>query len=648
MSDTHKKVSDLSREEKRTLLAELLRKKAKGAGGGEATNGHTSTTRGWSPLSHGQRALWFLYRLASESPAYNLLYAAHVRSSLDIPSLQRAVQALLERHPLLTATYTMRDGEPVQRVHPDHKLHVEVIDVSSWSREQLNQRLLEEGDRPFDLERGPVLRIKVFRQAAQDDLLSLTVHHIAVDFWSLDMLINELCLLYAAERGGPPAPLPAPVVHYPDFVRWQADMLAGPVGERHWAYWHQQLEGPLPMLNLPLDRPRPAVQTYRGASHTFELSEELFQQLKALASAAKTTLYMLLLAAFELLLYRYTDQDDLLIGTTALGRSRAELEKIVGYLANPVVLRTNLMGNPTFQELLGRVRQTVIGALDHQDYPFPLLVERLQPRRDASYSPLFQTLFVFEKPREVCEASSSEPGESTTQERLSLEPLVYGQQGAPFDLTLRMIEVDGSLSADLRYNVELFEAATMARIEQHFLTLLQGTVADPGQRITDLPILTQAEQRQLLAWNDTQRNYPDEACIHQLIEEQVQRTPEAPAIVFENQQLTYREVNCRANQLAHALQARGVGPEVLVGVCLERSLDLVVALLAILKAGGAYVPLDPTYPAERLAYMIQDAQLPLVLTQERLRDRLPVEGRQLLCLDSDWLPSGPEENPVSA
>src|SRR6266568_3002983 len=476
MSDTHKKVSDLSREEKRTLLAELLRKKAKGAGGGEATNGHTSTTIGWSPLSHGQRALWFLYRLASESPAYNLLYAAHVRSSLDIPSLQRAVQALLERHPLLTATYTLRDGEPVQRFHPDHKLHVEVIDASSWSQEQLQQQLLEEGDRPFDLEQGPVLRIKVFRQAAQDDLLSLTVHHIVVDFWSLDMLINELCLLYAAERGGPPAPLPAPVVHYPNFVRWQADMLAGPVGERHWAYWQQQLEGPLPMLNLPLDRPRPAVHTYRGASHNFVLSEELFQQLKALASAAKTTLYMLLLAAFELLLYRYTDQDDLLIGTTALGRSRAELEKIVGYLANPVVLRTSLSGNPTFQELLGRVRQTVIGALDHQDYPFPMLVERLQPRRDASYSPLFQTFFVFEKPRDPSEQhpSLSEPGQSAIQAGLRLEPLVYGQQGAPFDLTLRMIEVNGSLSADLRYNVDLFEAATMARMQQHFLTLLQG------------------------------------------------------------------------------------------------------------------------------------------------------------------------------
>src|SRR3989440_8061723 len=649
MSDTHKKIGDLSREEKRALLAELLRKKARE---GEATDGHSPTATGWTSLSHGQRALWFLYRLAPESPAYNLLYAAHIRSALDIPALQRSVQALLQRHPILTATYTMRDGAPVQRFHVDQKLHVEVIDASSWSWEQLHQQLLEEGDRPFDLELGPILRIKLFLRTPQDYILSLTVHHIAVDFWSLDMLIDELCLLYAAERAGVQAPLPAQVPQYTDFVRWQADILAGPEGERHWTYWQDELSGELPMLNLPLDRPRPSVQTYRGASRTFELGEELSKQLKALANAEKTTLYTILLAAFQTLLYRYTDQDDILIGTTTLGRSRAELEKIVGYVANPVVLRANLSGNPTFKELLGRVRQTVIGALDHQDYPFPLLVERLQPRRDASYSPLFQTFFVFEKPRDPWEQdpSLSEPIQSAIQGRLRLEPFIYGQQGAPFDLTLRMIEVNGLLSADLRYNVDLFEAAMMARMQQHFLTLLQGIVADPGQRIADMPILSQAEQRQLMAWNDTQREYPDRVYVHQLIEQQVHWTPEAPAVVFEDQQLTYREVNCRANQMAHALQARGVGPEVLVGVCLERSLDLVVALLAILKAGGAYVPLDPTYPAERLAYMIQDAQLPLLLTQERLRDRLPQEGRQLFCLDSDWQASAswPEEDPVSS
>ena len=681
MSDTHKKIADLSREEKRALLAELLRKKARGA---EATDGRSSTAAGWTSLSHGQLALWFLYRLAPESPAYNLLYVAHIRSSLDIPALQRSVQALLQRHPILTATYTMRDGAPVQRFHLDQELHVEVIDASSWNWEQLHRQLLEEGDRPFDLELGPVLRIKLFRQASQDYILSLTIHHIAVDFWSLDMLIDELCLLYAAERagwaaagdhkgpnpalpssspyylspgqgGGSPPPLlrePAHVPQYTDFVRWQAEMLAGPEGERHWTYWQHELVGELPMLNLPIDRPRPRVQTYRGASHTFELGEELSKQLKALANAEKTTLYTILLAAFQVLLYRYTDQDDILIGTTALGRSRAELEKIVGYLANPVVLRANLSGNPTFKELLSRVRRTVIGVLEHQDYPFPLLVERLQPRRDASYSPLFQTLFVLDRSREPWEASPSGQGETAArlaQERLRLEPFVYGQQGAPFDLTLRMLDLNGLLSADLRYNVDLFDATTMVRIEQHFLNLLKGIVTDPEQRLSDLPLLTQEEQRQLLVeWNNTQSDYPEHACIHQLIELQVQRTPEALAVVFENETLTYRELNRRANVLAHALQASGVGPEVLVGVCMERSMELVVALLAILKAGGAYVPLDPTYPQERLTYMIQDAQMPVLLTQRRWRDLLPTGGMQIICLDGDWQACGQEENPVSS
>src|SRR6266704_3178965 len=391
MSDTAKSIAGLSPEEKRAYLAQLLRKKA-----GEASE-QQNPIPALSSLSHGQRALWFLHQLAPQSPAYNLLYAARIRTPLDILALQRSFRALLQRHPILTATYTMHNGEPVQAFHPQQATLLELIDASAWSWEQLNQRLQEQADRPFDLERGPILRIILFSRAEQDYVLSLIIHHIAVDFWSLDLIIHELRLLYAAERTGVPAPLPARPPQYTDYIRWQAEMLAGPEGERLWAYWRQELAGELPMLNLPLDRPRPPVQTYRGASCTFELGEELSKQLKALANAEKTTLYTILLAAFQTLLYRYTAQDDILIGTTTLGRSRAELEKIVGYVANPVVLRANLSGNPTFKELLGRVRQTVIGALEHQDYPFPLLVERLQPKRDASYSPLFQTLFVLDR-----------------------------------------------------------------------------------------------------------------------------------------------------------------------------------------------------------------------------------------------------------
>jgi amino acid adenylation domain-containing protein len=647
MTDTAKSSTDLSPGQKRAYLAQLLREKAKTG----------ATTRQPDPeefpLSRGQRALWFLYQLAPESTAYNLFYAARIHSVLDISALQRATRALMQRHPILTATYTVQNGEPVQHFHPQHPVPFEVIDASTWSREQLNSRLQEEGDLLFDLEKGPVLSIKVFVRAAQDNILSLTAHHIALDFWSLDLLIEELCVLYAAERAGVPAPLPVHAPQYTDYARWQAEMLAGPEGERLLTYWRQELAGELSLLNLPTDRPRPPVQTYRGVSHVIELGEALSKQLKALAQTEKATLYMVLVAAFETLLFRYTGQDDIRIGTTMAGRSRADLQNIVGYLANSVVLRAHFADDLTFKGLLGQVRHKVIAALEHQDYPFPLLVERLQPKRDASYSPLFQVMFVWDKQREHEEQDRASLGQGETaarlaQERLRLEPLLLGQQGAPFDLSLRMSEEHGSLVADFRYNVDLFDATTTARMAEHFRTLLEGIVAHPEQRLVDLPLLTEAEQQQFLfEWNDTKSDYPAHLCIHQLFELQVQQTPEATAVVFEGNELTYRELNRRANVLAHTLQMLGVGPDVLVGVCMERSLEMVVALMGVLKAGGAYVPLDPTYPRERLAYMIQDAQMSIVLTQTQLLDLLPKEGMKVICLDANWNPPDEEENPVS-
>ena len=635
MSDIVKKLADLSPEEKRAYLAKLLREKA-------------NQSKDWLSLSHGQRALWFLHRLAPESPAYNLMYTAHIRSTLDIPALQRTVNTLLQLYPILTTTYTMRNGVPIQRFHSQQQIPVEIIDASPWSWEQLNQQLQVEGDRPFDLEQGPILRIKLYRRTAQDYMLALTVHHIAVDFLSLDILINELSTLYATNVGVSPSagdtvyvPLPQGGPQYADYIRWQTEMLASPQGERLWTYWQQELAGELPMLNLPIDRPRPPVQTYRGASQTFQLGQELSTRLKSLATAEKATLYMLLLAAFQVLLFRYTDQEDILIGTPALGRSRADLERIVGYLVNPVVLRSDLSGNLSFKELLNQVRHKVIAALEHQDYPFSLLVERLQPKRDPSYSPLFQAMFILDRSPQIARG------------RLGLESVILEQRGAPFDLTLRMSEADGTLFADFRYNVDLFDVATIARMENHLHTLLAGIVANPEQRLRDLPLLTEAEQHQMLIeWNHTQSDYPEHECIHRSIELQVQRTPEATAVVFDGEILTYKELNRRANQLAHALQTSGVGPDVLVGVCMERSLEMVVALLGILKAGGAYVPLDPTYPRERLDYMLHDSQVPVLLTQTRLLDRLPYDGMQIICLDANWDASASEqtqgENPTSA
>jgi amino acid adenylation domain-containing protein len=648
MSDTAKSIAGLSPEQKRAYLAQLLQKKAK-----TGTSTEQSAPEQF-PLSRGQRALWFMYQLAPQSKAYNLLYAAHIHSSLDIPVLQRAARALMQRHPILTTTYILQNGEPVQHFHPRQPVPLEVIDASLWNEEQLKARLQEEGDLPFDLEKGPVFRVKVFVRAGQDYILALTAHHIALDFWSLDLLMDELGVLYAAERAGVPVPLPAHAPQYTDFIRWQAEMLTGPEGERLWAYWQQELAGDVSLLNLPTDRPRPPVQTYGGASHTIDLGKTLSQQLKTLAQSEKATLYMVLVAAFEALLFRYTGQPDINIGTTMAGRSRADLQKIVGYLANPVVLRAHFNDDLTFKELLGQVRHKVIGALEHQDYPFPLLVERLQPKRDASYSPLFQVMFVWDKQREHDQQDTAPFGQGETATRLAKarvqqEPFVIAQQGAPFDLSLRISEEHDSLIADFRYNVDLFDASTIARMGEHFRTLLKGIVAHPEQRLSDLPLLTEAELHQLLVeWNDTKTDFPEHICIHQLFELQVQRTPEAAAVVFEGNALTYSELNRRANVLAHMLQALGVGPDVLVGVCMERSLEMVIALMGILKAGGAYMPLDPTYPRERLDYMIRDAQMSVVLTQTHLRDLLANEDMKILCLDANWNASGEEENPESS
>jgi amino acid adenylation domain-containing protein len=630
VKNTPGRLADLSAQEKRALLSQLLRQKIDEPGEPEPF-----------PLSHGQRALWFLYQLAPESAAYNLLYAAHLHFAVDVPALQRSLQALVQRYPILTATYAMKGKEPIQRLHSNQTLQIEVIDTSTWSWEYLRQRLDDEGNRPFNLEQGPLLRVNLYVRSAQYSILSLTVHHIIADLWSLNVLIDELRVLYSKEKAGVLAQLPPVNAQFTDYIRWQADMLAGPEGELHWLYWQQKLAGELPAMNLPTDRPRPPVQTYRGASHSFQLSDEMTRQLRKLAQAENVTLYTLVLAVFLVLLFRYSDQEDLLIGTPMLGRNRADFEKTIGYFANPIVLRTSLASNPIFKQLLKQVRQTVIEAIEHQDYPFPLLVERLQPKRDPGYSPLIQTLFIWDKPSTPVEYPPVVP---------LFEPFVVGQQGAPFDLTLTVFELDGSLSADFRYNVDLFGDTTIARMEQHFQTLLNAILAHPDQHILDLPMLIEAEQRQILVeWNDTQSDYPEYACIHQLFETQVLRTPETVAVAFEDQQLTYWELNRRANQVAHALQAAGIGPDTLVGVAMERSIEMVIALLAILKAGGAYVPLEPTYPRERLAYMIQDAGLSIVLTQKRLWDLLPHDDLLILNLDDDENPFArySEENPTS-
>jgi len=648
------KSTNLSPEEKRALLAQLLQKKATPT----AVCGAAIPSPLVLPLSHGQQALWFLYNLAPASWAYNTLFTARICSEVDGASLQRSFQTLISRHSCLRSTYTEQNRQPLQQIRDRPDIPFEEIDASGWSWDEINAKVRPSAYRPFNLEQGLPLRVCLFTHSPTDHILLLVIHHIASDFWSLLVLMDELRVLYPAEKAGTTASLPPLTASYAGYVKKQADMLAGARGEQLWRYWQQQLAGELPVLKLPTDRPRPPIQTYEGASHTFKLDEKLTQRLKAVAQQEKATLYMTLLAAFQVLLYRYTDQEDFLVGSPTFGRNWSEFSDVVGYFVNPVVLRSKIANNPTFKEFLSQVRSTVLGAIAHQDYPFGLLVDRLQLNRDPSHSPLFQVAFAFQKPQR-CEEIAKLLTLSDTEFRinwggLELEPFEIPQQEGQFDLFLEMVELDESLLAAFKYNTDLFDAATIARMEGHFKTLLDAILNHPERRLSELPLLTPAERDQLLVeWNQTQVNYPQNQCIHYLFEAQVERTPDAVALVFENQELTYRELNHRANQLAHYLQKLGVTPETLVGICVKRSVELVIGLLGILKAGGAYVPLDPAYPKERLGFILEDAAIAVLLTQQSLagkaegrgqrpedfpssRQTLPKHNAKGVFLDSEW------------
>jgi len=609
------------------------------------------------PLSYNQRSMWFLHQLAPESWAYNPLFTARIWSDVDIVALQRAFQSLVARHPSLRSTYVSCNGEPLQQIHEYQKVHFEEIDASSWSWEELNSCLIDTAHRPFDLERGPMLRVSLFTRLEKDRILLMTSHHIAVDAWAWGLFLDELRILYSIETGSTEASSPPHFgKQYTDYVSWQLEMLASQEGERLWRYWQKQLAGELPALNMPTDRPRQPVQTYCGASQVFRLSEELTQQIKALAQNEGTTLYRTLLAAFQVLLYRYTGQEDILVGVPTSGRNRREFLRLVGHFVNPVVIRADLSGNPTFKEFLAQVHYTVLDALLHQDYPFQLLVEQLKPKRDFSRSPIFQVIFNMPPMSQFKELSAffvQDEDESLARINfggLVLEPFFIAQQDGQLDISVEIWETGESLFGILKYNTDLFDAATITKMVGHFQTLLKGIVAEPQHRVSQLPLLTATERHQLLVeCNNTHTEHLQDKCIHQLFEAQVEQTPDAVAVVFKDQQLTYRELNTRANQLANYLQGLGVGREVIVGISVERSLEMVVGLLGILKANGAYVPLDPGYPKERLAFMLKDTQVQVLLSQQHLVEGLPEHGAKLICLDSDWevIAQQSQEHPVS-
>jgi len=585
------------------------------------------------PLSFAQQRLWFLNQLEPGGTSYNIPQAIRVSGVLNLAVLEQSLNEIVRRHESLRTTFAMMDGRPVQVVAESRSVLIPVVDIHQLpqaEREAETQRLVrerEEAQRPFDLTQGPLLRASLVRLQEEEHVLLLTMHHVISDAWSMSVLFRELAALYGAfltERGSPLAELS---IQYVDYAVWQREWLQGGVLQKQLGYWKQRLAGAPAMLELPTDRPRPAVRSYQGAHQSVVLAKSLAEKLKALSQREGATLFMTLLAAFKTLLSRYTAQDNIVVGSPIAGRNRVEVENLIGFFVNTLVLRTDLSGDPTFRELLERVREVALGAYSHQDVPFENLVEELQTERDLSYSPLFQVMFTLQNvPQQALELAG-----------LRLRPLDVDTGTAKFDLTLSMVEGADGLSGQMEYSTDLFDPCTITRMLGHFQILLEGIVADPEQRLSELPLLTEAERHQLLIdFNAPKREYPRGECLHQLFEQQVERAPDAVAVVYQHEQLSYRELNGRANKLAHYLRGLGVGPEVLVGICLERSVEMVVGLLGVLKAGGAYVPLDPSYPQERLSFMLTDTGAPVLLTQARVVKDLPDHRAEVICLDTDW------------
>ncbi|MCZ8026906.1 MAG: amino acid adenylation domain-containing protein, partial [Microcystis sp. M53603_WE2] len=592
------------------------------------------------PLSPGQEAMWLICQIAPESVAYNIFITAKIHAYLNIAVVNRVWQKIIEKHPILRTTYTSYEGKPVQQVNQQENFKVEVIDASDWSEDQLVEKIYAIADRPFNLEKDSVLRVNLFTRSAAEHILLLTMHHIAGDMWSYDLLLSEFQALYPGEveqvsqqqTEAAPDSLNENKT-YANFLQWQAAMLSGTRGEKLWQYWQQQLAGELPILHLLPDKPRPPVKTYQGASYIAKLDEQLTEKLRYLASASNTSLYQILLTAFYVQLYRYTNQTDILIGSPMRGRTAKEFKEIVGYFSNLTVLRVSVQENATFTELLAQVGKIVRQAQKHQDYPFSWLADKLQPQRDTSRSPLCQVSFAWQA-QTWCEAKNNSL--HLQKSVLPMEPYLLGQRGGHLDLSLMVREAKGEIEPCWQYNTDLFEAVTIERMAKHFVRLLNSIVLNPQQPIFQLSMLTEVEQRQLLFdWNNTQADYPLDKCIHQLFEEQVERTPNAVAVVFEGQQLTYNELNCRANQLAHYLRKLGVKADTLVGISLERSLEMMVGLLGILKAGGAYVPLDPEYPKERIEYILSHSDAKFLITSSQILESFPNHRAQVICLDTD-------------
>ncbi|HBO3038965.1 TPA: pyoverdine non-ribosomal peptide synthetase PvdD [Pseudomonas aeruginosa] len=589
-------------------------------------------------LSFAQERQWFLWQLEPESTAYHIPSALRLRGRLDVDALQRSFDSLVARHETLRTRFRLEGGRSYQQVQPAVSVSIE---REQFGEEGLIERIQAIVVQPFDLERGPLLRVNLLQLAEDDHVLVLVQHHIVSDGWSMQVMVEELVQLYAAYSRGLEVALPALPIQYADYALWQRSWMEAGEKERQLAYWTGLLGGEQPVLELPFDRPRPARQSHRGAQLGFELSRELVEAVRALAQREGASSFMLLLASFQALLYRYSGQADIRVGVPIANRNRVETERLIGFFVNTQVLKADLDGRMGFDELLAQARQRALEAQAHQDLPFEQLVEALQPERNASHNPLFQVLFNHQS-----EIRSVTP--EVQLEDLRLEGLAWDGQTAQFDLTLDIQEDENGIWASFDYATDLFDASTVERLAGHWRNLLRGIVANPRQRLGELPLLDAPERRQTLSeWNPAQRECAVQGTLQQRFEEQVRQRPQAVALILDEQRLSYGELNARANRLAHCLIARGVGADVPVGLALERSLDMLVGLLAILKAGGAYLPLDPAAPEERLAHILDDSGVRLLLTQGHLLEHLPRQaGVEVLAIDGLVLDGYAESDPL--
>ncbi|MGI9309603.1 MAG: amino acid adenylation domain-containing protein, partial [Gammaproteobacteria bacterium] len=579
------------------------------------------------PLSFAQQRMWFLDELAPGNPMYNVPWVMRLHGEPDRSALQSALDQLVARHESLRTVFPSVDGEAIQLILPELSITIREEDLRGADETHIQKRITEVAQQRMSLAEGPLLYLTLLRVAESEYLLSLIVHHMVFDAWSHGIFVDEFSRLYNAALSGNKIELPSLDIEFADYAVWQRNWYGSEDFEQQLAYWESKLANAPRVLELPTDRPRPPVQTSNGANRSRMLPNELHDGIRELAEAEGCSEFMALLAVFNVLMSRYSGQDELLVGTPVSGRKRSELEKIIGFFLHTLVIRADLTGEPTFREVLARTRQNVLEAFSNQEVPFETLVDKLEPERDTSRHPLFQVHFVLQHVDVNWEMFDG----------LSAEPVEFEFGTAKFDIMFFVFDTKDSISVRLEYNTDLFDAETIENMINHFEMLLAQVIAKPDIAVGKIPLLSESEEQQLLVeWNATARDYPSDLTLQGLFEKQVSLTPDAPALYFDGESLSYDELNARANQLAHGLIDLGIGTESLVGVCMERSIDMVVALYGILKAGGAYVPLDPEYPAKRLANMFEDAEIGVLLTQSHLIDELPAHEARVIALDTQW------------